>query len=72
MAEELAGNPTLDLERYPVTVLLVDDQRLIGEAVRRLLASEADIDFHFCEDPREALRRAKGEMQKIIEKWRKK
>ncbi|NDC63326.1 MAG: response regulator [Planctomycetia bacterium] len=31
-------------------VLLVDDQQLIGEAVRRLLAGEADVDFEFCRD----------------------
>ncbi|MEX0671217.1 MAG: adenylate/guanylate cyclase domain-containing protein [Pirellulales bacterium] len=29
-------------------VLLVDDQAMIGEAVRRLLASEPDIAFEFC------------------------
>lgn len=34
-----------------VMVLLVDDQAMIGEAVRRSLASEAGIDFHFCSDP---------------------
>ena len=28
-------------------VLLVDDQAMIGEAVRRGLASESNIDFHF-------------------------
>ncbi|OGV48984.1 MAG: hypothetical protein A2017_17390 [Lentisphaerae bacterium GWF2_44_16] len=39
-------------------VLLVNDQRMIGEAVRRMLASEEDIDFHFCEDPLTALKTA--------------
>ena len=29
-------------------VLLVDDQAMIGEAVRRGLAHEEYIDFHFC------------------------
>lgn len=37
-------------------VLLVNDQRMIGEAVRRMLAGESDIDFHFCEDPFSALK----------------
>jgi sigma-B regulation protein RsbU (phosphoserine phosphatase) len=41
-----------------LTVLLVDDQPLVGETVRRMLAGEADIDFHYCSDPTEALRRA--------------
>ncbi|AWE73941.1 Phytochrome-like protein cph2 [Pseudomonas aeruginosa] len=38
-----------------VMVLLVDDQAMIGEAVRRSLASEAGIDFHFCSDPQQAV-----------------
>lgn len=36
-------------------VLLVDDQAMIGEAVRRALSEESDIDFHFCSDPHQAL-----------------
>jgi two-component system chemotaxis family response regulator WspR len=36
-------------------VLLVDDQAMIGEAVRRALSEESDIDFHFCADPHQAL-----------------
>jgi len=40
---------------YKLMVLLVDDQAMIGEAVRRLLADEPDIDFHFCSDPGQAI-----------------
>src|SRR4051794_32222255 len=40
-------------------VLLVDDQAMIGEAVRRQLANEEHIDFHFCADPADALRLAR-------------
>ncbi len=36
-------------------VLLVDDQTIVGEAVRRMLAGEPDIEFHFCVNPFEAL-----------------
>ena len=36
-------------------VLLVDDQAMVCEAVRRALASQSDIDFHYCPDAREAL-----------------
>ena len=36
-------------------VLLVDDQAMIGEAVRRILAPQPDIDFHYCANPAEAL-----------------
>ncbi len=36
-------------------VLLVDDQAMVCEAIRRALASETDIDFHYCADARDAL-----------------
>jgi two-component system chemotaxis family response regulator WspR len=39
-------------------VLLVDDQAMIGEAVRRGLANEDNIDFHFCADPHQAVAQA--------------
>lgn len=39
-------------------VLLVDDQAMIGEAVRRGLANEELIDFHFCADPHQAIAQA--------------
>ena len=39
-------------------VLLVDDQAMIGEAVRRGLATESNIDFHFCADPHQAIEQA--------------
>ncbi|MDY7559297.1 PleD family two-component system response regulator [Pseudomonas sp. 10B1] len=39
-------------------VLLVDDQAMIGEAVRRGLANEENIDFHFCADPHQAVSQA--------------
>ena len=37
-------------KKHPITVLLVDDQAMVGEAVRRKLATQADIRFHFCAD----------------------
>lgn len=43
------------LPDYSMMVLLVDDQAMIGEAVRRALSEESDIDFHFCSDPHQAL-----------------
>jgi sigma-B regulation protein RsbU (phosphoserine phosphatase) len=38
-----------------IRVLLVDDQALIGEAVRRMLAPDASIVYRSCSDPRQAL-----------------
>jgi sigma-B regulation protein RsbU (phosphoserine phosphatase) len=50
---------------HPVTVLMVDDQAMVGEAVRRMLAGEADIKFHFCSDPTKALAMA-AEVQPTV------
>jgi len=41
-----------------VSVLLVDDQAMVAEAVRRMLAPEADIRFQSVQDPAQALRTA--------------
>ena len=41
-----------------VSVLLVDDQPIIGEAVRRMLAGEAGISFRFCSAAGDALQEA--------------
>jgi sigma-B regulation protein RsbU (phosphoserine phosphatase) len=38
-----------------IVVLLVDDQPIIGEAVRRMLASQDDIAFHYLQDPTKAV-----------------
>jgi len=40
---------------FTVIVLLVDDQPIIGEAVRRALSGRPDIIFHYCDDPAAAL-----------------
>ena len=41
-----------------VTVLLVDDQPIIGEAVRRMLAGEEGITLHYCQQAAAALEMA--------------
>jgi len=40
---------------FKVRVLLVDDQLIIVEAVRRMLAAHPDIEYHHVTDPRAAL-----------------
>src|SRR5437763_14006002 len=40
---------------YHAMVLLVDDQAMVCEAVRRTLVNQPDIDFHYCADAREAI-----------------
>jgi two-component system chemotaxis family response regulator WspR len=39
----------------PAMVLLVDDQAIVAEAVRRALATEENIDFHYCARADEAV-----------------
>lgn len=43
------------LTQHKVAVLLIDDQPMIGEAVRRMLAGEPDVIFHYCADAAKAL-----------------
>ncbi|WP_303621025.1 hypothetical protein [Methylogaea oryzae] len=35
---------------HRIVVLLIDDQRIIGEAVKRMLQDQADIEFHYSAD----------------------
>jgi two-component system chemotaxis family response regulator WspR len=39
-------------------VLLVDDQPIVGEAIRRMLADDPEIAFHYCADPAQAVSQA--------------
>ncbi len=38
-----------------ISVLMVDDQAIVGAAVKRMLAGEEDIEFHFCGVPAKAM-----------------
>src|SRR5262249_51865799 len=40
---------------WPIKVLLVDDQAIVGETVRKMLADEPDVEFRFCPDPTAAI-----------------
>jgi PleD family two-component response regulator len=51
-----AGEPAVS--RHPIRVLLVDDQAIIGEAVRRMLAAEPGVEFLYCGDPTKAMQAA--------------
>lgn len=46
------------LKAHPISVLLVDDQPIVAEAIREMLQSEQDISFHYCQDPTKALKEA--------------
>jgi PleD family two-component response regulator len=51
-ADHPAGLPE---STFHALVLLIDDQAIVGEAVRRMVARETDMDFHHCIDAQEAL-----------------
>jgi sigma-B regulation protein RsbU (phosphoserine phosphatase) len=46
------------LTEHGITVLLVDDQAIVAAAVKRMLETETDISFHYCQDPNQALQKA--------------
>jgi len=55
-----------DAPEPALKVLLVDDQRIIGEAVRRMLRTQSDMEFHFCQHPEEALAKAEEVQPTLI------
>jgi phosphoserine phosphatase RsbU/P len=44
-----------EFQSYPINVLLIDDQIIIAEAVRRMLETEGDIQFFYCNDASQAI-----------------
>lgn len=44
--------PELGLTSHTITVLLVDDQRVVGDVVGHLLDDQVDIKFHYISDPK--------------------
>ncbi|GAB5562362.1 MAG: hypothetical protein SynsKO_40090 [Synoicihabitans sp.] len=43
------------MNEFNSMVLLVDDQAMVGEAIRRALANEPNIDFHYCANPEQSI-----------------
>lgn len=52
--------------RMPISVLLIDDEFLIGEAMRIKLSAETDITFNYCKEPDKALETAIGVQPTVI------
>lgn len=57
---------TAPFNKFSAMVLLVDDQEMVGEAIRRILFDEPDVDFHFCSDAKEALALAESIRPTVI------
>lgn len=51
IARQIVGNKKIN-------VLLVDDQAMVAEGIRRMLEDESDIDFYYCNDPSGAINQA--------------
>src|SRR5215203_7255209 len=54
----LSANLLSSIQTFAITVLLIDDQMIIAEAVKRMLSDQTDIAFHYCSDPSKALKMA--------------
>ncbi len=57
---------SIDPAKYRITVLMVDDQAMIAEAVRRQLAGQPNVDFHYCSDPAKAVETAEQVKPSVI------
>ncbi len=60
------SGPAAKPSSRPITVLLVDDQPLVAESVRHMLAGEPDIRFHYCQDPTRAIETANSVQPTVI------
>ena len=47
-------SPAIETSRK-IRVLLVDDQAMIAEGIKRMLATETDIEFFYCQEPLKAI-----------------
>ena len=55
----LASALSPSLNTYESVVLLVDDQEIVAEAVKRMIQGQTGIQFYYCQDPTQALSVAK-------------
>lgn len=56
----MSNAPKINTDENVITehkciVLLVDDQKIVAEGIRRMLADEKDIEFHYCAEPADAI-----------------
>lgn len=71
MIPQVSVDPDIDdteqpIPSQPIMVLLVDDQIMVGEAVRRALLDEVGIEFHYCSNPLDALAIARTVQPTVI------
>lgn len=56
----------MNLRRKAITVLLIDDQLIIGASIRLLLQSASYIEFHHCQDPLQAFEEVAAILPDVI------
>ncbi|MBM3845708.1 MAG: diguanylate cyclase [Verrucomicrobia bacterium] len=66
MIESATVGQESDVFEFSSIVLMVDDQKIVGEAMRRMLQAEKDIEFHYCSDTASAISRAESIKPTII------
>ncbi len=54
----MTDNLAIGTSQRTIVVLLVDDQKIVAEAISRMIDQEDDIEFHFCDDPSQAIQLA--------------
>lgn len=64
--DDFDGDNPVPSVTQAVMVLLVDDQLFVGEAIRRALLDEGDIEFHYCSNPLDALATARKVQPTVI------
>jgi sigma-B regulation protein RsbU (phosphoserine phosphatase) len=55
-----------ELTEHNIKVLLIDDQRMVGEAVRRMLLEVPGLEYRFCSDPAQAIAEADAFQPTVI------
>lgn len=58
LGKSILENSNKNSNKNIVTVLLIDDQPFVGEAIRRIIETETDIVFHYISDSTQAIQNA--------------
>lgn len=57
---------TLGNTKTPYTLLLIDDQEIVAEALRKVLSAETDIEVHYCADSLQSIKMARQLKPSVI------
>lgn len=58
MTSEDTGSSPIALTAHNMKVMLIDDQRIVGETIRRMLTDIPGLEYRFCQDPAIAIQQA--------------